>query len=42
VADVPDQLVLKVARDREGKRDVVARRVALSAGQISFIPKSAS
>jgi hypothetical protein len=31
VADVPDQLVLEVARDREGKRDVVFRRVALSA-----------
>lgn len=31
MADVPDQLVLKVARDREGKRDAVARRVALSA-----------
>jgi hypothetical protein len=31
VADVPDQLVLKVARDREGRRDVVVRRVALSA-----------
>jgi hypothetical protein len=30
VADVPDQLVLKVARDREGRRDVVARRVLLS------------
>jgi hypothetical protein len=27
VADIPDQLVLKVARDREGRRDVVARRV---------------
>jgi hypothetical protein len=31
VADVPDQLVLKVARDREGRRDVQFRRVALSA-----------
>jgi hypothetical protein len=31
VADVPDELVLKVARDREGRRDVVARRIALSA-----------
>ena len=29
MADVPDQLVLKVARDREGKRDVLLRRVAL-------------
>jgi hypothetical protein len=31
VADVPDQLVLKVARDREGRRDVVVRRVLFSA-----------
>jgi hypothetical protein len=31
VADVPDQLVLKIARDREGRRDVIARRVGLSA-----------
>jgi hypothetical protein len=31
VADIPDQLVLKVARDREGKRDVTARRIALAA-----------
>ena len=31
MADVPDELVLKVARDREGRRDVVARRIALSA-----------
>jgi hypothetical protein len=31
VADVPDQLVLKVARDREGRRDVVARRICLTA-----------
>jgi hypothetical protein len=31
VADVPDELVLKVARDREGRRDVVARRIAISA-----------
>jgi hypothetical protein len=31
VADVPDQLVLEVARDREGKRDVVARRILFSA-----------
>jgi hypothetical protein len=30
VADVPDHLVLKVARDREGRRDVVARPVLLS------------
>jgi hypothetical protein len=30
VADIPDQLVLKIARDREGRRDVVARRIALS------------
>jgi hypothetical protein len=31
MADVPDQLVLKVARDREGRRDVVARRILFSA-----------
>jgi hypothetical protein len=31
VADVPDQLVLEVARDREGKRDVIFRRVAVGA-----------
>jgi hypothetical protein len=31
VAGVPDQLVLKVARDREGRRDVVARRIIFSA-----------
>ena len=31
MADVPDQLVLKVARDREGRRDVVLRRISLSA-----------
>jgi hypothetical protein len=30
VADIPDQLVLKIARDREGRRDVVARRVLFS------------
>jgi hypothetical protein len=30
VADIPDQLVLKVARDREGRRDVTFRRIALS------------
>jgi hypothetical protein len=30
VADIPDQLVLKVARDREGKRDVTFRRILLS------------
>jgi hypothetical protein len=30
VADIPDQLVLKIARDREGKRDVIARRFAFS------------
>jgi hypothetical protein len=29
VADPPDQLVLEVARDREGKRDVMFRRVAV-------------
>ena len=31
MADVPDQLVLDVARDREGKRDVTLRRAALGA-----------
>lgn len=31
MADVPDQLVLEVARDREGKRDVAFRRLALGA-----------
>jgi hypothetical protein len=31
VADVPDQLVLKVARDREGRRDVLFRRIAFCA-----------
>jgi hypothetical protein len=30
VADVPDQLVLKVARDREGRRDVLFRRVVFA------------
>ena len=29
VADVPDQIVLSIARDREGRRDVLMRRVAL-------------
>lgn len=31
MAEVPDGLVLKVARDREGRRDVAFRRVALGA-----------
>jgi hypothetical protein len=31
VADVPDQIVLTVARDREGRRDVGLRRVAVGA-----------
>jgi hypothetical protein len=31
VADIPDQLVLKIARDREGRRDVLGRRVAVTA-----------
>jgi hypothetical protein len=31
VSDVPDQLTLKVNRDREGKRDVLFRRIALGA-----------
>ncbi len=30
MTDIPDQIVLKVARDREGKRDVAFRRVALT------------
>lgn len=30
MADIPDQLVLKIARDREGKRDVIARRFLFS------------
>jgi hypothetical protein len=31
VADVPDELVLKVARDREGRRDILFRRISFSA-----------
>lgn len=31
MSDIPDQLTLKVSRDREGKRDVVVRRVAVGA-----------
>jgi hypothetical protein len=31
VVDVPDQLTLKLNRDREGRRDVVARRMMLGA-----------
>jgi hypothetical protein len=31
VADIPDQLVLKVARDREGRRDVIVRRIMVAA-----------
>ena len=31
MADVPDQIVLAAARDREGRRDVVVRRVLVSA-----------
>ena len=31
MADIPDQIVLKVARDREGRRDVKVRRILLSA-----------
>lgn len=31
MADVPDQLVLQVARDREGRRDVTFRRIAVAA-----------
>jgi hypothetical protein len=30
VADIPDQLVLRVARDRAGRRDVTFRRLALA------------
>jgi hypothetical protein len=30
VADVPDQIVLAAARDREGRRDVAVRRVLVS------------
>lgn len=29
MSDVPDQLSIEVARDREGRRDVVARRICL-------------
>lgn len=31
MADIPDQLTLNVSRDREGKRDVVVRRVGVAA-----------
>ncbi len=31
MSDVPDQLSIEVARDREGRRDVVARRICLGA-----------
>jgi hypothetical protein len=31
VAEIPDQLTLRTNRDREGKRDILFRRVALSA-----------
>jgi hypothetical protein len=30
VADVPDQIVLAAARDREGRRDVMVRRILVS------------
>ena len=30
MSDIPDQLTLKVNRDREGKRDILFRRIALS------------
>lgn len=36
MGDIPDQLVLKVARDREGKRDVAFRRVAFT-GVVAFL-----
>ena len=29
MSDIPDELTLKVNRDREGKRDVLARRIAV-------------
>lgn len=31
MSDIPDELTLKFNRDREGKRDVLARRIAVSA-----------
>jgi hypothetical protein len=31
VAEIPDQLTLKINRDREGRRDILFRRIALSA-----------
>ena len=31
MSDIPDELTLKVNRDREGKRDVLARRIAVGA-----------
>ena len=31
MADIPEQLTLKINRDREGRRDVLARRLGLSA-----------
>ena len=31
MSDIPDELTLKVNRDREGKRDVFARRIAVGA-----------
>ena len=31
VSDIPDQLTLKVNRDREGKRDLLARRIGVAA-----------
>lgn len=36
MTDIPDQLVLEVARDREGKRDVAFRRVAFT-GIVAFL-----
>lgn len=36
MTDIPDQIVLKVARDREGKRDIVFRRVAFT-GIVAFL-----
>ena len=31
MSDIPDELTLKVSSDREGKRDVLARRIAVGA-----------
>ena len=31
MSDIPDELTLEVSRDREGKRDVLARRISVGA-----------